>query len=94
MLKAKHVDLVKLDIEGCEFDVLTTTPPDPAVIDALVGEIHSWATWTEFTDDAFLQLLSQYDIETDQSGRDYVFRATRKRTATWADERSTDQCGA
>jgi FkbM family methyltransferase len=87
MLKAKHVDLVKLDIEGCEFDVLTTTPPDPAVIDSLVGEIHSSATWTNFTDDAFLRLLSRYDVETDQSGRDYVFRATPKQTATRSDER-------
>lgn len=75
MLGADHVDLLKIDIEGAEYGVLEAFRPAPGVIDVVVGEIHSWMDGTDFTDAEFLALLSDYSVETDESGRDYVFRA-------------------
>ena len=39
------VDLLKMDIEGAEFEVLCRTPPETLrQIDVIVGELHLWAT--------------------------------------------------
>lgn len=61
-----HVDLMKIDCEGCEWDVLS----DPAAknIDTIVGEIHgrSQAKLRELLDGHKVQFISKY-----------VFQATR-----------------
>lgn len=75
---AERVDLLKLDIEGAEHDVLRASPPDPDRIVAIVGELHTWMDGVEFTAAEFFDLLKGYDVEDDQSGRDHVFRATRR----------------
>jgi hypothetical protein len=51
------------------------SPPDP---DRIVGELHTWMDGVEFTAAEFFDLLKGYDVEDDQSGRDHVFRATRR----------------
>jgi hypothetical protein len=51
------------------------SPPDP---DRIVGELHTWMDEVEFTAAEFFDLPKGYDVEDDQSGRDQVFRATRR----------------
>ena len=75
---AERVDLLKLDIEGAEYDVLRASPPDPDRIVAIVGELHTWIDGVEFTAAEFFDLRKGCDVEDDQSGRDHVFRATRR----------------
>jgi FkbM family methyltransferase len=70
-----RIDLLKMDIEGAEFAVLAAHRPNTGEIGAIVGEIHSWLPGSHFTDAEFLELLNGYQVETDTSGRDYVFRA-------------------
>jgi FkbM family methyltransferase len=71
---AERVDLLKLDIEGAEYDVLRTAPWER--IAAVVGEMHHWLPGVAFTEADVLGLLTAYDVEVDTSGRDYLFRAT------------------
>ena len=45
---------------------------------AIVGELHTWMGGVEFTAAEFFDLLKGYDVKDDQSGRDHVFRVTRR----------------
>ncbi len=69
------VDLLKLDIEGAEYDVLRACPPTPERVRRLVGELHSWMD-VSFTAAEFFALLAAYDVEEDGAGGDRIFRAT------------------
>ena len=69
------VDLLKLDIEGAEYDVLHACPPDPQRVRRIVGELHTWIVDVGFTSREFLALLDGYQVEDDCSGGEHMFRA-------------------
>jgi FkbM family methyltransferase len=72
------VDLLKVDIEGSEYEVLRACPPRPERVRRIVGELHTWIEDRGFTDREFFALLAAYDVEDDASGADRVFRATAR----------------
>ena len=69
------VDLLKLDIEGAEYDVLRACLPDPQRVRRIVGELHTWMADVGFTTPEFLALLDAYQVEEDCSAGEHVFRA-------------------
>lgn len=72
---ANAADLLKLDIEGAEYEVLRACPPRPARVHRIVGELHTWIDGVGFTEREFFALLEGYDVQEDESGGDHMFRA-------------------
>ena len=71
----QHVELIKIDTEGAEYDILTSFPPDIlSEVTAVVGELHS------VRDEELLAYLSQwFDLEhTPTKGRMSLFKAINK----------------
>lgn len=69
------VELLKLDIEGTEYEVLHACRPHPERVLRLVGKLHSWMVDVEFTTREFLALLDGYEVEDDCSCGEHMFRA-------------------
>lgn len=81
-LGVDEVDLLKLDVEGAEFAVLSSPAVAPERVRAVIGELHSWMPNREFTDDEFFGLLRAYHVTEDVSGTDRVFRAVSRGSAS------------
>jgi FkbM family methyltransferase len=70
-----RIDLLKLDVEGAEYDVLSRTTRLGAVR-AIAGELHP--ELIPCTPEAFFSLLADFDVEVDEhSGASWQFRAVR-----------------
>jgi hypothetical protein len=70
-----RIDLLKLDVEGAEYDVLSRTTRLDAVR-AIAGELHPGLI--PCTTDVFFSLLSDFEIEVDEfSGASWQFTAVR-----------------
>ena len=70
-----HIDLLKLDVEGAEYDVLSQTTRLDRVR-AIAGELHPGLI--PCTPDEFFALLDDFEIEVDRfSGASWQFKAVR-----------------
>jgi FkbM family methyltransferase len=76
-LELPWVDVLKLDVEGAELDVLRSLPDLSQRVGLIVGELHHWMDGVNFAPQDLLALLTDYDVETDASGSDYLLRAVR-----------------
>jgi FkbM family methyltransferase len=78
-LGVARVDVLKLDIEGAEFEVLRAVPGLSSRVRVIIGELHDQCADASFTVDDFVALLADYDvwIENDPL-KERIFRATRK----------------
>ncbi|MGZ4287562.1 MAG: FkbM family methyltransferase [Solirubrobacteraceae bacterium] len=70
-----RVDLVKLDIEGSEYDVLRAFRGLPTRAGALIGELHSFLPEVYAATERFLEGLEGFDVTYDREGRDHLFLA-------------------
>jgi len=70
-----RIDLLKLDIEGAEYDVLTHTTR-LGDVGAIAGELHP--ELVPCTPDEFFALLADFDVEVDRfTDASWQFKAVR-----------------
>jgi FkbM family methyltransferase len=82
-LLAKPVDVVKMDIEGAEYDVLPTSERLPSV-GTIVGEIHG-KSGEPATDELLSRLRETHDVEITSAPEDphLTFTAARRGARSW-----------
>ena len=74
-LGVDHIDLLKLDVEGAEYGVLTRTTR-LGDVGAIVGELHP--ELVPCTPDEFFALLAGFDVEVDRyNDASWQFKAVR-----------------
>ncbi len=74
-LSIGRIDLLKMDIEGAELDVLSSSEHLDS-IETIVGELHPELLGEPIQE--FFAVLSEYEIETCPAGDDLVFFARRR----------------
>jgi FkbM family methyltransferase len=73
-----HVELVKLDVEGAEYDVLSACAGLPTRVDALIGELHPGHADVYRATRRLLDKLPGFDVEYVRDRHDELFRAVRR----------------
>ena len=68
-----HVDLLKIDVEGAEFDVLSAFKELPARVSAVTGEFHNQFPETRALEDEYFGLVRTFSVSRRREGMDDVF---------------------
>jgi FkbM family methyltransferase len=74
-LAVDHVDLLKIDIEGMEYETLAAWSGLQARVGAIVGEFHAFIPAVAPQERAFFALLEGFEVERERDGQ--LFRAYR-----------------